>query len=41
MDMRIVIILVWPLLLAIGTAFAGPVTGKPDPVHGQDLAERL
>ena len=31
----------WRLLLAIGTAFAGPVTDKPDPVHGQDLAERL
>jgi mono/diheme cytochrome c family protein len=29
------------LLILVGAAVAGPVPGKPDPVHGQELAERL
>jgi hypothetical protein len=28
-------------LLGASVAYAGPVTSKPDPAHGKDLAERL
>ena len=41
MDARIVFTLGWVLMLAAGTAFAGPVTSKPDPEHGKELARRL
>jgi mono/diheme cytochrome c family protein len=41
MVMRIVFTLGFVALFAAGTAFAGPVTSKPDPVHGKQLAESL
>jgi mono/diheme cytochrome c family protein len=39
MKARIFVALSWLLLPAAG--MAGPVTSKPDPAHGKDLAERL
>lgn len=41
MDLRTVFTLGAVLLLGAGLAFAGPVTTKPDPAHGKDLAGRL
>jgi mono/diheme cytochrome c family protein len=41
MDLRFVVILGSALLLGVGFASAAPVPGRPDPVHGKDLATRL
>jgi mono/diheme cytochrome c family protein len=41
MHWRIVFALGASLLLGTGLASAGPVTSKPDPVHGKALAERV
>jgi len=41
MAWRIVFALGASLLLGAGLASAAPVTSKPDPVHGKDLAQRL
>jgi mono/diheme cytochrome c family protein len=41
MDLRTVLTLGAFLLLGSGLALAGPVTTKPDPIHGRDLAGRL
>jgi len=41
MDLRTAFTLGAALLLGTGLAFAGPVTTKPDPIHGKDLAGRL
>ncbi|MGA8692010.1 MAG: c-type cytochrome [Methyloceanibacter sp.] len=35
------ILIVLPLLLSGGLALGAPVPGRPDPVHGKELAERL
>jgi mono/diheme cytochrome c family protein len=40
-DARVIVTVGWLSFLAAGPALAGPVTSKPDPIHGQDLAERL
>ena len=41
MDARIVLTFAVFLLAGASAALAGPVTSAPDPVHGQDLAQRL
>jgi mono/diheme cytochrome c family protein len=41
MDLRTVFSFGAVLLFGTGLALAGPVTTKPDPTHGKDLAMRL
>jgi mono/diheme cytochrome c family protein len=41
MDLRLIFTSGGFLLLGASLALAGPVTTKPDPAHGQDLAGRL
>jgi mono/diheme cytochrome c family protein len=37
----LVLISVWLSLFVAGMAFAAPIPGQPDPVHGKALAESL
>jgi mono/diheme cytochrome c family protein len=41
MVLRTVLTLGVALLLGAGLAFAAPVTNRPDPLHGKELAQRL
>lgn len=41
MDARIVLTVATLSLAGVGVSLAGPVTSAPDPVHGQELAQRL
>jgi mono/diheme cytochrome c family protein len=41
MDLRAALIASAPMLFVAGLGFAGPVTDKPDPFHGKQLAQQL
>ena len=41
MGARIVLTFALVSLSGIGAGLAGPVTSAPDPIHGQELAQRL
>jgi mono/diheme cytochrome c family protein len=41
MDVRAILIVSVPLLLATGLALAAPVPGQPNPFHGKELAQQL